>query len=49
MPAEGNSAMPGRRHKINEVEELQYFVNELERNLRRLDPQAEISLTDRNR
>ena len=35
--------------KINEVEELQYFLNELERNLRRLDPQAEISLTDRNR
>jgi hypothetical protein len=35
--------------KINEVEELQYFLNELERNLRRLDPQAEISLTDGNR
>jgi hypothetical protein len=35
--------------KINEVEELQYFLNELERNLRTLDPQAEISLTDRNR
>lgn len=35
--------------KINEVEELQYFLNELERNLWRLDPQAEISLTDRNR
>jgi hypothetical protein len=33
--------------KINEVEELQYFLNELERNLRALDPHAEISLTDR--
>lgn len=33
--------------KINEVEELQYFLNELEHNLRALDPQAEISVTDR--
>ena len=33
--------------KINEIEELQYFLNELERNLRRLDPQAQISLTGR--
>lgn len=33
--------------KTNEVEELQYFLNELERNLRRLDPQAEIILTER--
>jgi hypothetical protein len=38
-----------RSGKINEVEELQYFLNELERNLQTLDPQAEISLTDRNR
>lgn len=33
--------------KINEVEELQYFINELERNLRALDPQAEITLIGR--
>lgn len=33
--------------KIDEVKELQYFLNELERNLRALDPQAEISLIDR--
>jgi hypothetical protein len=33
--------------KINEIEELQYFLNELERNIRALDPGAEISLTDR--
>lgn len=33
--------------KINEVEELQYFLNELERNLRALDPKAGISLVDR--
>jgi hypothetical protein len=33
--------------KINEVEELQYFLNELERSLRRMDPQAEITLTER--
>ena len=36
-----------RSGKINEVEELQYFLNELERNLRALDPRAEISLMDR--
>jgi len=36
-----------RSGKINEVEELQYFLNELERNLRVLDSQAEIRLTDR--
>jgi hypothetical protein len=34
--------------KINDVEELQYFLNELERNLRALDRQAEISLTGRS-
>jgi hypothetical protein len=38
-----------RSGKIDEVEELQYFLNELERNLRVLDPRAEISLTDRKR
>lgn len=34
--------------KINDVEELQYFLNELERNLRALDRQAEIRLTGRS-
>jgi hypothetical protein len=32
--------------KIDEVEELEYFLNELERNLRRLDPQAMIALLE---
>ncbi len=30
--------------KISEVEELEYFLNELERNLRHLDPEATVEL-----
>jgi hypothetical protein len=32
--------------KIDEVKELEYFLNELERNLRDLDPQAMINLVE---